>query len=93
MLAQGKLITLQEMLSKDVRQVSDEKYVQMFYIQSASLVGFLIERHGSDSFIAFCRQLRDGKSFQEALVFSYPTSIRSVQQLEERWLEYIRKGV
>ena len=42
-------------------------------------------------FISFCHQLRDGKNFLEALEFSYPTSIRSIQALEEKWQIYIKE--
>jgi len=66
-----------------------DNLVSIYYFQSVSLVGFLIEKYGSDSFAAFCRQLRDGKSLDEALRFAYPTHIQSINELELKWREYI----
>lgn len=70
--------------------LSGENLVSFYYIQAFSLVGFLIEQYGSDSFAIFCRQLRDGKSLMEALRFAYPTHIRSIEDLEDYWREYLR---
>ncbi|MFA5147379.1 MAG: hypothetical protein WC515_08385 [Candidatus Omnitrophota bacterium] len=66
-----------------------DNLITIYYLQSVSLVGFLIERYGSDSFAEFCRQLRDGKSLQDALSFAYPTRIQNLNELEKRWREYI----
>lgn len=66
-----------------------ENLVNIYYIQSVSLVGFLIEKYGSESFATFCRQLRDGKSLEEALRFSYSTHIQTLNDLEFKWREYI----
>jgi len=72
--------------------LSGNNLVTTYYIQSVSLVGFLIERFGSYSFADFCRQLRDGKGLEEALRFAYPTYIRSLDELETKWREYLDKG-
>lgn len=87
----GKVIPLSRLMELDIRKEEDKELVRTYYIEAVSLVGFLIEEYGSKRFIAFCRQLRDGKSMDEALRFSYPTSIRSLDELEEEWRGYIRK--
>jgi hypothetical protein len=69
--------------------LSSVNLVNTYYLQAVSLVGFLIEKHGSDNFAFFCRQLRDGKTMEEALQFSYPSSIRSLSELEDKWREYL----
>ncbi|MCM8800543.1 MAG: hypothetical protein NC912_00795 [Candidatus Omnitrophica bacterium] len=71
--------------------VSGNVLVDTYYLQSVSLVGFLIERFGSDNFAHFCRQLRDGKGLEEALKSVYPTYLRSIQELEDRWRDYLEK--
>lgn len=88
---QGGFMSLEGLLAMDIREVGNEQWVPSYYIEAVSLVGFLISEYGSENFIDFCRQLRDGKSFQEALKFSYPTSIRSIQELEEKWQSYIKR--
>ena len=86
---QGKLSSLRLLTRTDVRNFKDDKEVESFYVQAASVVGFLIENYGVELFTDFCRQLRDGKSLDESLKFTYPTQIRSVQELEAKWLKYI----
>lgn len=74
---------------KKLLSLSSDDLVRTYYIEAISLVGFLIERYGADSFTGFCRQLRDGKSFNEALGFAYPTNITGVDDLEKEWLKYV----
>lgn len=70
--------------------LSAELLINTYYIESASLVGFLIEKYGSNAFADFCRQLRDGKNVEEALVSAYPTYIRNLLEFEDRWREYLQ---
>lgn len=66
--------------------------VKMYYLQAFSLVGFLIQRYGSDSFVVFSRQLRDGKQLSDALRFAYPQHLRSIEELEKQWKQYLLKN-
>lgn len=94
LLKNNTLLSLDEMMRLDIRKVNEndaDKLVNIYYLQAASLVGFLIEKYGSDSFTDFCRQLRDGKSLQEALKSAYPAYIRSLQELENRWRQYLQE--
>ncbi len=63
--------------------------VESFYVEAVSLVGFLIERYGAETFTEFCRQLRDGKSLEDALRLTYLTHIANVEELEGVWLKYL----
>lgn len=71
--------------------LSLDKLINTYYIESVSLVGFLIERYGSNSFAEFCRQLRDGKALEDALKFAYPSYIRSLKDLDDGWRQYLGK--
>ena len=88
---EGKLFTLNEMMKLDVRQSSDSEKVTYFYIQAVSLVNFMVTKYTATRFTNFCRQLRDGKSIANSLKFAYPISIRSVEELQEKWLKHIRE--
>jgi len=88
---QGKLISLQKMMTLDVRRSGDSALVTNFYIQAMSLVSFLINKYSAARFTNFCRQLRDGKTIVDSLKFAYPTSIRSIEDLQEKWLKYIKE--
>lgn len=68
--------------------ISGKDLISTYYLQSVSLVGFLIEKYGKP-FVNFCRELRDGESVEEALRFSYPGAITNFGDLEEKWQKYI----
>ena len=82
-------IDMGRMMMLQIGLVDNEAIVELYYVQAISLVDFLITEHGGKNFIFFCRYLRDGKDLNEALKFTYPTSIRSVDILMEKWLEYM----
>ncbi len=92
-LSEGKLLSLSAMMKLDVRELpagkGHEELIDVFYVQSVSLVGFLIERYGSLSFAEFCRGLRDGKGVEEALRAAYPDHVRSLDEFEKEWRGYI----
>lgn len=77
---------------KGVMFLSGDKLVNAFYLQAVSLVDFLIQRFGSERFIGFCRQLRDGKALEEALKFSYPMHMRDIAGLEKEWKNYLAEA-
>ncbi len=87
---QGRTIPLTKFMNMNVMEETAERIVAAFYIQAMSIVEFLTEEYGTDRFISFCRGLRDGKGIEEALQFAYPTSMRSVEELEQKWIEWIR---
>jgi len=64
--------------------------VMTYYVEAVSVVGFLIDHHGARDFTEFCRQLRNGKNFQNALKSAYATRISSIDDLENAWLDYLR---
>jgi len=88
---QGRLIPLSRMMSLDIRNSKDDDLVGVFYVQAVSLVSFLVTEYGTSRFTNFCRQLRDGKSIVNSLTFAYPTAIRSVEDLQEKWLSHIKE--
>jgi len=80
-------VPLKTLMTMDIRQDHDRQRVALFYAQSASLVGFLINTRGGERFGAFCRGLRDGKAFEAALAAAYPDDIQTQDGLEQKWLK------
>jgi len=72
------------------KTIFDPSYVQVFYLESASVVSFLIKKYGKDSFMLFCQYLRDKKDFEAALRSVYP--LLSLDELDKAWQNYI-KGI
>lgn len=82
---------------KDLATVNDlsdktQQKIHYFYMESVSVVDFLMKTYGSRAFTDFCRQLRDGKSMDEALRLAYSGSIRDVDELQNKWIKSIKEG-
>ncbi len=69
--------------------LSGDQLVNAYYMQAVSMVGFLLEKYSASDFATFCRNLRDGDSFEEALRAAYPTHFRTVEEFESAWRKYI----
>lgn len=90
---QNGLLPISEMMSLDVRTMgttpsSTDKLVGTYYIESVSLIGFLMERFGAQAFADFCLELRDGKSVEEALRLTYP-GLPTMKDFENQWRAYL----
>ncbi len=72
--------------------LSKGNLINTYYLQAVSLVGFLIEKYGSYAFADFCRELRDGKSMEDAFRGAYPVRINNLDELENKWREYLASG-
>lgn len=84
-----RLVSLRRLTVMTPAHLRSDEAARRFYIQAASLVDFLLERFGKDEFVHFCRQLRDGKSFDESLRFAYGARLSGIQDLEKAWLGFI----
>lgn len=89
MVARNRYIPLPAMTSVDVKKLVAAGNPGEFYAQAASLVGYLIEKHGSERFRKLCGKLRDGKAMDDSLRFAYPDTIRNIDDLEKAWKKYI----
>jgi hypothetical protein len=75
----------------DVRRESDANVVMIFYAQSLSVVEFLLKQYGSEAFSRLCRNLRDGRTFEESLRNAYTNQIGSLNDLENKWIGFMKK--
>lgn len=64
-------------------------FPSVFYSTSASIVIFLLEEFKGESFVAFCKELRDGTSFYEAMDKIY--AIGSCDELEKRLKRFLKQ--
>jgi len=63
--------------------------VNLLYAESVSIVNYLIQKYGVESFNNFCEKLKDGKTLDDALSYAY-FYIRSAQDLKKFWEEYLQ---
>lgn len=85
-------IPIAELMRIDTKDERNFELSRKFYAQAISLINYLIEEYGGTRFSLFCRQLRDGKSMDEALSFVYTSSIRNIDELEKKWAAYYAGG-
>lgn len=88
----GLLFSLEDLAKTKPATIADPARVPVFYAQSASLVGYLLDQGGADSFRKLCGALRDGKSLDDALRFTYPGSLRSLEALETAWKRHLSRA-
>ncbi|MFH0935344.1 MAG: peptidase MA family metallohydrolase [Candidatus Omnitrophota bacterium] len=82
----GSFMPLEKLSSLDL-STADNDTVQLFYLESSSLVGFLLNKFGREAFMHFCRSLRDKKNLEKAIALNYPFS--NLQELQEVWKQYL----
>jgi hypothetical protein len=62
---------------------------KIFYPEAASLINFLLRKYGSDNFLDFSRQIRDGVKWLNALEKTY--RFENLNEFENKWKEYFSK--
>ncbi len=67
-----------------------EDYVSRFYLESFSIVHFLINKYGRDRFGHFLFFLKNGDNFQKALSKGF-YQIKSMNELEKKWKKFYQK--
>jgi len=89
LVAHGQFIDVEFLNRWDIRQEHDKKKIEVFYVQSLSIIKFMREAYGRAGFQEFCRHLRDGKDVDGALRAAYTGKIHSLKDLEREWLKSI----
>lgn len=87
-LRSGVHIPFSDLTELDVRKVDDQGMAHLFYVQSITIIDFLIQKYGGERFTRFARGLRDGKSVDAALSAAYTNYIAGINDLEKKWIEY-----
>lgn len=63
--------------------------VELFYAESASVVNFLMNKHGKTRFVRFCRKLEEGGPFEWALQSVY-VRYKSLDDLNKDWVRSLK---
>jgi len=76
-------MSLGQLSSFDLMQAQDKQLIDLFYIESFSLLQYLIKEFGKDKFVLFCQYLRDYRDLTRALRLTY--AFDSQLELESAW--------
>jgi len=77
------LMSLNQLYSFDLMHTKDKQSVELFYLESYSLLNYLINVFGKDKFVSFCQYLRDHRDLTRALRSTY--SFDSQLEFENSW--------
>jgi hypothetical protein len=84
----GVYLSLMQLQQTPLSHASGE-VARLFYAQAVTLVHFFMDQYGSRRFVELCRNLRDGRSLEQALRFATSGSIRSLADFEGAWYQFI----
>ncbi|MCU0651915.1 MAG: peptidase MA family metallohydrolase [Candidatus Omnitrophica bacterium] len=86
-LRENKFISFKALSTAAPSLMKDDAEVSLFYLESLSLVDYLIKEFGRESFLIFCQRLKELKDFRKALSTTYPFA--DTQSLGEAWEKYL----
>lgn len=84
-----KLVQLNN-LTTQVLTKSSKEYVNLFYIESFSLINFLMEEHGSYRFYRFLYYLRKGHNTEKALARAF-YYYKNLDIVEREWKKFYQE--
>ncbi len=85
---QDNYIKLSDLSRFDLKRADDQQ-VELFYLESYSLVKYLITEFGTENFVLFCQYLRDKRNLMSALTRVY--AFKNLDDFEISWKQYILK--
>lgn len=88
-LENNTFIPVTELSKIDSDTLRSRPDIELFYAEAVHIVSYLIEKFGAQAFNDFCRKIKDGKSFDDALSYAY-FDIRNSSDLAEFWEKYLR---
>jgi hypothetical protein len=84
-----KLSRLNSITVKDLDAESQD-FVNLFYLESFSLINFIMNKYGKYKFSNFLRRLRKGETIETALSKSF-YDFKNFGRLESLWKDYYLK--
>lgn len=89
-LKEKKILSIQQLSEINISEVKDKTAANLFYAEGLSIIDFLMREYGKFKFRNLCRQLRQGRSFEDALRRVYPY-FKKIDDLNNRWIKYLKK--
>ena len=64
-----------------------EEYINLFYLESFSIINFIMKKYGKYRFSSFLRLLKEGKGIEKAIARVF-YDCKSLDKLEAKWKDY-----
>ncbi|MFH1562709.1 MAG: peptidase MA family metallohydrolase [Nitrospirota bacterium] len=87
---EGKYLSVDNLTKIDISKEKKIEVVQFWYVESMSIITYLIDNYGRGRLYTFCKNLREGMSLEESLQNAYSPDIKNLPELTGRWLNYIK---
>lgn len=91
LVSREQYVPFEKFMRWNIRNERDSRKAEIFYVQSLSVVDYLITKYGVDAFGRLCRQLRDNKDFETALAGAYSGIFKNSQDLEKKWVLFFNQ--
>ena len=85
----GSFIPLTDLSEMSLGPNTPSAIIDLFYAESASIVYYMIVELGQYRFVNFCRALKEGKNFEQALYSAY-FRFKNVEDLNNAWITYLK---
>jgi hypothetical protein len=85
----GEFIPLSQLTGVRLYKNSDNKVVDLFYSESASIVYYLITQLGAQEFYMLCDDLKNDTPFEKALHKVY-LNFKTIDDLNQAWVESLQ---
>lgn len=85
---ENKFIPIDRLSEINLALIQDKETIDIFYLEAVNLIDYLISQFGNTSFLNFCRALRDGKTLEQAISYTYP--FRNLVELNTAWLRFLK---
>ncbi len=83
-------LSLDELTRLNLMKDTERNTVDLFYAESASIVYYMITELGQYRFVNFCKQLKEGKNFEQSLCDAY-TRFKNIDDLNRSWVNYLKR--
>lgn len=88
-LAKNKFINLEGLSAFNPTTTLDKELVELFYAEATTLINFLLKEFGKDRFVFFCQELRDKRSFEQAVASAF--HFKNIKELDKTWQRYLQE--
>jgi len=86
----GQFIPLDELTHMVLYSDTPRETVELYYAEAASITYFMITELGKFRFVNFCRKLKEGSSFENALHHAF-ARVKNLNDLNKLWVAYLHK--
>lgn len=90
-MARGNYIKFSELNQITVDRLNDKQqdYINLFYLESFSIVNFIMNKYGKYKFSNFLRRIKSGLEWEDALTKVF-YDFKDLNKFEEEWKKYYR---